>query len=267
MGAITLSEIYIYPVKSLAGIALESSELEPMGLRHDRRWMVVDPAGNFITQRTHPQMALIQPRISGDRLIIATFGMDDHEVRPAAVDAPRMEVKIWADTVNATRVGEESDRWLSQAIGDDCRLVYIPDDEIRHCDPRYADPGDRTGFTDGYPLLLVSQASLDDLNQRLAQPVEMRRFRPNLVVTGTEPYAEDNWQRIRIGKIEMRVVKPCSRCAIPTVDPDVGETTSAEPLQTLATYRQRNDKVYFGQNMVHNHLGQLHVGDALGLLE
>ncbi|MEA3292753.1 MAG: MOSC domain-containing protein, partial [Pseudomonadota bacterium] len=163
--------------------------------------------------------------------------------------------------------GEESGRWLSQAIGDDCRLVFIPDDEIRPCDPRYAAPGDRTSFTDGFPLLLISQASLDDLNRRLAQPVEMRRFRPNLVVAGVEPYAEDNWQRIRVGEIEMRGVKPCSRCAIPAVDPDTGIVSGLEPLRTLSAYRKRNNKIYFGQNLAHNGHGSLCVGDLVTKLE
>ena len=252
-----LAEINIYPVKSLAGIALQSSPLDAMGLRYDRRWMLVTPAGKFITQRTHPQMVLIQPQLADGVLTLTRRGMQDHHVAAVSTDSESMQVEIWNDRVNALHVSEETDAWLTQAIDAPCRLVYIADDEMRQCDPKYADEGDHTGFADGFPLLLISQASLDDLNTRLQQQLPMRRFRPNLVVSGCAPYAEDEWRQLRIGEISLRVVKPCSRCVITTVDPETGIKGPGEPLRTLATYRMRDNQVYFGQNLIHQQQGVL----------
>jgi len=257
-----LSELYIYPVKSLGGIALERWRLDAFGLYLDRRWMVVDREGSFLTQRQYPQMALVRPELAagGTGLLLRHPQLGAFEVPKADPRAPRITVTVWNDRVEAVPVGEEADRWLSEAIGVDCRLVWFPDDGERQVDLRYARRGERTAFSDGFPLLLISRASLDDLNRRLAQPLPMRRFRPNLVVSGSEPYAEDRWQRIVIGAIPMRMVKPCSRCVITTVDPETGRRTGQEPLATLATYRRRGNKVYFGQNLIHEAEGELAVG-------
>lgn len=255
-----LTEINIYPIKSLAGISLQSSPLDAMGLRYDRRWMLVTPAGKFITQRTYPQMVLIQPQLSDGALTLTREGMKNHRVPAASSDSTSMQVEIWNDRVNALHISEETDAWLTQAIDAPCRLVYIADNEIRQCDLLYADAGDRTGFADGFPLLLISQASLDDLNGRLQQPLPMRRFRPNLVVSGCDPYAEDGWRQIRIGDIRLRAVKPCSRCVITTVNPETGVKGPGEPLRTLATYRMRDKQIYFGQNLIHQQQGVLAVG-------
>ncbi|HEB78165.1 MAG TPA: MOSC domain-containing protein [Methylothermaceae bacterium] len=260
----TLSEIHIYPVKSLGGIALQRWSLDEFGLRLDRRWMVVDPEGQFLTQRQYPQMARIRPRIdSGGRLTLFHPDQGEFAVPPVDPGAPRWRVKVWSDTVAAVPVSGAADRWLSEAIGIACRLVWFPDDVRRQVDTRYARKGERTAFSDGFPLLLISQASLDDLNGRLPNPVPMHRFRPNLVVAGTEPYAEDHWQRIQIGAVTMRVVKPCSRCIITTVDPETGRRTGQEPLATLAKYRRRGNRVYFGQNLIHEGSGTLQVGDPV----
>ncbi|MEA3301761.1 MAG: MOSC domain-containing protein [Pseudomonadota bacterium] len=258
-----LTQINIYPVKSLAGIALQSSSLDAMGLRYDRRWMLVTPAGKFITQRTHPQMVLIQPQLSNGVLTLTRQGMQDHHVAAASTDNASMQVEIWNDRVNALHISAETDAWLTQAIDAPCRLVYIADDEIRQCDLLYADAGDRTGFADGFPLLLISQASLDDLNGRLQQALPMKRFRPNLVVSGCDSYAEDEWQRIQIGDVTLRVVKPCSRCVITTVDPETGIKGPGEPLRTLASYRMRDKQVYFGQNLIHLQPGVLSVNQEV----
>ena len=258
-----LTEINIYPVKSLAGIALQSSPLDAMGLRYDRRWMLVTPAGKFITQRTHPQMVLIQPQLADGVLTLTRQEMPDHHVAAVSTDSASIQVEIWNDTVNALHISEETDAWLTQAIDAPCRLVYIADDEIRQCDLLYADAGDRTGFADGFPLLLISQASLDDLNARLQQPLPMKRFRPNLVVSACAPYAEDGWRKIRIGNITLRVVKPCSRCVITTVDPETGVKGPGEPLRTLAGYRMRDKQVYFGQNLIHQQQGVLSVNQEV----
>ena len=258
-----LTEINIYPVKSLAGIALQSSPMDAMGLRYDRRWMLVTPAGKFITQRTHPQMVLIQPQLADGVLTLARQGMQDHHVAAVSADSASMQVEIWNDRVNALHISEQTDAWLTQAIHDPCRLVYIANDEIRQCDLLYADAGDHTGFADGFPLLLISQASLDDLNGRLQQPLSMKRFRPNLVVSGCAPYAEDGWRQIRIGDVTLRVVKPCSRCVITTVDPETGVKGPGEPLRTLARYRMRDNQVYFGQNLIHRQQGVLSVNQEV----
>lgn len=258
-----LTQINIYPVKSLAGISLLSSPLDAMGLRYDRRWMLVTPAGKFITQRTHPQMVLIQPQLNDGALILSRQGMQDHHVPAVSSDSASTEVEIWNDRVKALHISKHTDAWLTQAIDAPCRLVYIADDEVRLCDPLYANEGDRTGFADGFPLLLISQASLDDLNARLQQPLPMKRFRPNLVVSGCDPYAEDEWQRIRIGEVTLRVVKPCSRCVITTVDPATGIKGPGEPLRTLAGYRLRDKQVYFGQNLIHQQQGILSVNQEV----
>jgi uncharacterized protein YcbX len=177
-----------------------------------------------------------------------------------------MQVTIWKDSVTAQRVSTQVDQWLSTAIGTPCHLVYIPDDEIRSCDPEFAQADDRTGFADAFPLLLISTASLDDLNQRLQQPVSMQRFRPNIVVEGCDAFAEDNWRKFTLGNIPMRGVKLCSRCVLTTVDPKTGKRTGAEPLQTLMGYRKQGKNVYFGQNIIHDALGSIQLGDRVVVL-
>lgn len=261
-----LSELYLYPVKSLAGIQVAEWELDNFGLRFDRRWMVVTPEGRFMTQREFPQMALIQPELSGQVLRLHHPQLGEFEVPSASQDSVRVPVRVWHDQVEAVPVGESADAWLERAIGVPCRLVFFPEDVLRQVDRRYAFGGERTAFTDGFPLLLIGQGSLDDLNRRLATPLPMRRFRPNLVVAGAPAYAEDSWRRIAVGGIPMRVVKPCSRCAITTVDPQTGRFSGKEPLATLATYRKRGNQVYFGQNLIHEGQGRLCVGDRVIIL-
>lgn len=261
-----LSELYLYPVKSLAGIQVAEWELDSFGLRFDRRWMVVDAQGKFMTQREFPQMALIQPKLIGQALRLNHPQLGEFEVPSASQDSVRVQVKVWQDPVEATPVSESADAWLSDAIGVPCRLVFFPDEVQRQVDLDYARPGERVAFADGFPLLLIGQGSLDDLNRRLASPLPMRRFRPNLVVAGAPAYAEDSWRRIAVGGIPMRVVKPCSRCVITTVDPQTGRFSGKEPLATLSTYRKRGNKIYFGQNLVHEGRGRLSVGDRVELL-
>lgn len=264
---IHLTGLYIYPVKSLAGIALDNSEVDTMGLKHDRRWMVVSKDGNFLSQRTHPQMALIQPELS-EAGQLSLSSSDKHILRVPKADAAStmMKVKVWDDEVSAVLVSTKADQWLEEVLGDPCHLVYIPDSAMRQCDMEYAREGDRTGFSDGFPFLLISEASLADLNNRLERKLPMKRFRPNLVVSGCEAYAEDDWKEITIGSVNMRVVKPCSRCVITTVNPETGRKQGAEPLKTLATYRRKDNKVYFGQNVIQNEVGQLSCADKVQIL-
>ncbi len=271
---LVLSELYLYPVKSLAGIQVTSWELDAFGLRFDRRWMVVTPAGKFMTQREFPQMAKIHPKLepgaNGEvRLRLWHPELGECEV-PAVRDCPRVRVVVWHDEVEAVAIDPAVDAWLSQALGVPCRLVFFPDTVCRQIDLRYASPGERVAFADGFPLLLIGQGSLAELNLRLIAKgklqVSMRRFRPNLVVAGASAHAEDSWSRIKIGEVVLRVVKPCSRCVITTVDPERGEFAGKEPLATLAAYRKRGNKIYFGQNLIHENLGSLRVGEQVQVL-
>lgn len=267
MSNLLVSELSIYPVKSLRGIALQQSRVERFGLQNDRRWMVVDQQYRFLTQRELPRMCLIHAEPLDAGLRLSAANIEPLEI-PLAPTLLACEVDVWGDHCQARDAGDAAASWLSQFLAVDCRLVYFPDDGRRAVDPTFAQPGDVTAFSDGFPLLLISQASLDDLNGRLAQPVSMSRFRPNLVVSGSPPFAEDGWKRLRIGDITLRVVKPCSRCAIPTVDPTTGQRhPDAEPLRTLGTYRMRDHKIFFGQNVIADNTGPIAVGMPVEVLE
>ena len=252
--------LFIYPLKGGRGIAVASAELDALGFRHDRRWLVVDAAGGFVSQRTQPRLALIRPRLRDGVLALEAPGSAPLEL-PAGPAGPGTEpVRIWDDALPAAAAGPAADAWISRFLGERARLVAFATDAVRPVDPRYARRAtDRVAFVDGYPCLLLSQASLDLLNARLATPVPMNRFRPNLVVGGTAPHAEDGWRRIRVGDVAFDVVKPCARCVVTTVDQQSGMPTS-EPLRTLATYRTVGHKVLFGQNLLHDSPGTLRVG-------
>lgn len=265
MTQIEVSELAIYPVKSLGQMAVNSVRVGRFGFELDRRWMVVDADGHMITQRKKSRMCLIQPRVSGNSLWLHASDMPDIEVL-CSPDSSRRPVTVWEDQCLALDCGDEIAEWLSQFLNMECRLVFFPDDEIRQVDPVYAEPGDRTAFSDGFPVLLISQASLNDLNRRLAAPVSMRRFRPNLVVAGCEPFAEDKWKKIRIGEITFRIAKPCSRCVIPNIDPETAEK-SAEPNRTLSSFRRRDNKIFFGQNVIADNQGKLELGMSIEILE
>lgn len=280
----TLSAIYLYPIKSLSGIAVEEAIVGEKGFRHDRRFMLVDPSGVFITQRTHHQMALIDVAFAG--MPISTLRIW-HRHRPADVLEVPLEpvvetrvplpVSIWdSEHVAAVAVSEQADRWFSAVLGQPCRLVYMPDTSHRPVEPTYALPDDEgrlpaVSFADGYPYLLIGQASLDDLNHRLPAPIGMARFRPNLVVAGSLPYEEDSWRRFAINGLTFYGVKPCARCVLTTIDPATGQK-GPEPLRTLTTYRRWNHKILFGQNLLPDRSiiggsGMLRVGQAISIHE
>ena len=254
----------IYPVKSLAGIQLQDTYIDSMGLQYDRRWMVVSPEGKFLTQRTIPQMALIHTALDENgKLTLSKEGKESHNVPTTDDTSPKMDVVVWRDSLQVSRVGDETDAWLKEALGFDCHLVYIADDVLRQCDLDFSKEGDRTGFADGFPILLVSEESLQDLNDRLESPVDMRRFRPNITVSGLGAFGEDELKDFTVGGVEMKGVKVCSRCPLPTVDPDKGERAGQEPIATLMTYRKWDSKVYFGMNVIHQQQGKIRVGDSL----
>lgn len=249
----------------MGAINLSEATLDSMGLKWDRRWMLVDKSGEFITARKHPELLRIQPELdqeSGNlRLHIPNQAVLD--VPPASADMPKILVKVWEDKVDAIHLDSMLDKTLSKYIGTHCQLVYIDDNTVREVDQDYASPGDRTGFSDGFPLLLISKASLDDLNARMEQPLPMKRFRPNIVVEDCDAYEEDQWLSITSNQVELTFVKPCSRCIMTTANPETGKRDGKEPLKTLQTYRQQGNKVFFGQNLIHRNLGDLKVGDTI----
>ena len=261
-----VSGLYIYPVKSLRGIELNHSHLEADGLQSDRRWMVVNAEGKMITQRQHATLCLVNVSLHASGILLQTGDMPTLNVAIPAQQQKNLRVRVWEDEVQAQDAGDAAAAWFSQFLGQPCRLVYFPDDEFRQVDLTYAKSGDRTAFSDGFPLLLISQPSLDDLNQRLVSPIPMQRFRPNLVVSGCDAFAEDGWKRIRIGEISFRLVKPCSRCVIPSIDIETAQK-SDEPTRTLASYRRRDNKIFFGQNVIAEHTGRIEVGMPVEIIE
>jgi hypothetical protein len=266
--AMTLSEIWVYPVKSLGGIRLNTALTEERGLQYDRRWMIIDEENVFITQRAHLKMALIDVALTeeGLKIYLRADPSDFVLVPYEPVTALPVTVKVWDDTTEALTVSDEADAWLTRQLDLNLRLVVMPDSAERKADPRYARHDENVSFADGFPYLVISQASLDDLNGRLAEPIEMRRFRPNFVITGTEPFAEDQWKHITIGDLRFEVVKPCARCVLTTINPETAEK-GAEPLKTLASYRRNGNKILFGQNVTVQDFGELKVGDQVLVLE
>lgn len=259
-----LSGLNIYPVKSAAGIALQTAEAQLRGLKFDRRWMITDLRGKFMTQRQFPRMALIQTQIEAGGLLLSAAGMESIAITPT--ENPLVKVEVWGDRAQAIPADPAVNVWLSKFLDRPCQLVYMPEDEIRSVDRKYAvNQRDHVSFADGFPYLLISEASLADLNRRLELPLPMNRFRPNFVVSGCEPFAEDAWKRIRIGSIEFHLVKLCSRCAVTTVDQATG-IQGQEPLATLGTYRRQKGKILFGQNLVPENEGTIALGDQIEVL-
>ncbi len=263
-----LSEIYVYPVKSAAGISVKESFVEERGLKFDRRWMLVDAGGKFISQRTCPQLSLVSVEIADDGLIIKHKIKDYGSVFvPFDIDEDNFtEVQIWKDSCSAVSVSNAADCWFGKVLGFPCRLVFMPEHSKRKVDLKYSSGKETVSFADGFPFLLIGQSSLDDLNSKLEKALPMNRFRPNLVFTGGEPFAEDNWKRFKIGDSEFCPVKPCSRCIVPTIDQESG-IKGTELLETLAAYRKKGNKVLFGQNLIHSGGGIIKVGDPLIVLE
>ncbi|RMF61669.1 MAG: MOSC domain-containing protein [Bacteroidetes bacterium] len=261
-----VSALFIYPVKSTRAVALDRVEVTRLGPRDDRRWMLVDPDGRAVTQREAPRLALVAARPEGQGLRVTMPGETPLWVPVPPADAPRIPVRVWDDRFLAALADEAVHRAFSSFLGRSVRLVHQPDEVVRPVDPTYGRAGDRVSLADGFPLLLTTGASLDELNRRLEAPVPMVRFRPNLVLEGLAPFEEDRWRRIRVGAMTFRVVKPCARCVVTTVDPATG-TVGHEPLRTLATFRRRGSKVFFGQNLIPEAPGVLYVGDPVEVLD
>ncbi len=257
---ITVRSLHVYPVKSLRGIDVPRAAVGDRGLEHDRRFMLVDEGGRFLTQRALPRMSLVSVAMDPPLLRLRAPGQADLRVplRPGGGD--RLVVEVWRDRCEALSLGAEAAAWCSAFLGVAARLVYMPDATIRATSSARA-PG-RVGFADAYPFLVVSEGSRAELARRGAD-VPMERFRPNIVVDGAAPFAEDGWTRFRIGPVTFRMTKPCVRCAITTVDPATGAFAGAEPLRTLATFRRSEEGVLFGMNAVHDGTGTIALGDAV----
>lgn len=268
----TLSALHIYPLKSCAPRTLDAAVVEPRGLANDRRWMVVDASGKFLTGRQQPRLTLIAATPEEGTLQLEAPGMPTlHEPLPTA-NGTRIRTAVWGAAVKPLLASTRANAWISTFLGAPCRLVYMDAACTRAVkekyDGQYGQDGDEVSLADAFPVLLISQGALDLLNSKVAQPLPMLRFRPNLVVAGTEPHAEDNWKRIRIGAIQFDVVKPCTRCVFTTVDFEHGRfDPSGEPLRTLKTYRRSPEGITFGQNLIPRSTGTLRVGDALQVLE
>ncbi|HRE48062.1 MAG TPA: MOSC domain-containing protein [Aggregatilineales bacterium] len=260
-----VTALHYYPIKSCGGVTLEVGEADWRGFRYDRHWLIVDPHGDFVTQRELPRLALIHPTIHSGMLTINAPAMSPLSL-PLGMDGRRMSVTVWDSECEAFDQGDDAAQWLSDTLESPLRLVRMADDHIRQVDQRYAKrTSDQVGFADGYPFLLISEESLADLNTRLDTPLPMNRFRPNLVVRGVDAYAEDGWKQIRIGAMIFDVVKACARCTITTTDQETAKR-GKEPLRTLATYRDSERGVLFGQNLIHAAPGTVRVGDEVIIL-
>jgi uncharacterized protein YcbX len=262
-----VSAINVYPVKGMAGGQADEALVEPWGLLDDRRWMIVDASGRFLTQRTLPRMATIRATITPGGVSLSLPRAGRIDVPTPGAGAAYLPVLVWRDTLAASLAGDAAHAWVSVAIGQPCRLVHMHDTSARPINPAHGRPGETTSLADAYPVLLTSLASLADLNARLAHPIPIDRFRGNIVVDGAPPWAEDTWRRIRIGGATFRVAKPCDRCIVTTIDQATGERPDrAEPLRTLGTFRHDARGLMFGQNLIPETLGRIAVGDAVEVL-
>lgn len=268
MNSFNVSALYIYPIKSLGGIRIQKSEIVPTGLRFDRNWMLINRSGTFITQRKHHNLALLQVSIEKDMVTVShkndpsysiSFGVDEHL-------QSNIPVTIWDDNCFATEVSQQMSKWFSEFMQADVRLVKMAENERRLVDPRYALDHEVTSFSDGYPCLIIGQASLDNLNSKLQHPVPIDRFRPNIVFTGGDAHVEDKMLTFSINTVVFKAVKPCARCVLTTVNQQTG-VKEQEPLKTLASYRTVGKKVLFGQNLLHIGSGVLNEGDSFEIMD
>ena len=264
MKELRLTQINIYPVKSLGGIALTTAIAEQRGLRYDRRWMIVDEQNKFITQRENPTMALIGTRLdeNGFELFHKHFSENKIFIPLSIAHGKLLKVRIWEDECDALHWNEEADQWLSTTLNMACKLVFMPDDSLRYVDVNFAKNKEITSFPDGYPFLIIGNESLKDLNSKLDKAIPMNRFRPNFVFEGGVAFEEDTWVKFKIGEVNFLGAKPCGRCVITTIDQD-DATQSKEPLRTLSKYRTKKSKVLFGQNLLTDKGGKISLGDKL----
>lgn len=270
-----LAEIHVYPLKGARGIALDRADVLAGGLHHDRRFMLLSADGSFVTQRSHPALALVETALlspahdlgqAGGATSLAIATPRARVEVSLAPEGRRITARIWDDHVEALEIAGHASEMLSDHLGERVSLVFMPDDVVRPVEAPYGTAGDRVGFADGYPVLLATRASLADLNARLHSPVPMNRFRANLVIEGGAAFEEEAHGRVRVGALTFRMPKRCSRCHVVVVDQETG-AVGKEPLRTLAAYRAESNKVYFAQNLIPDGEGTVAVGDAVAYLE
>ncbi len=261
---LVLTDIYIYPIKSMGGIRLETANCLERGLEFDRRWMLVDERGRFVSQREHAHMSLFKISIDNDGFTLQY--RDEHRSIPKQLTGNNFsDVQVWGDTCKGLILEDEVNSWLSNILGFEVRLAYQANDDQRKVDPDFAKNGEVTSLSDGYPYLALGQSSLDMLNEKLSDPIHINRFRANLVFSGGQPHEEDNWTAFKIGGTNFYGAKPCSRCQVITINQETAEI-GKEPTKTLARYRNFNHKIKFGMNVLCSSEGSISVGDEIVLL-
>lgn len=274
-----VDSLFIHPVKSTRGHSLTSATVEPWGLVDDRRWMVVDADGHQLTARQHPALLTVTATaLEGPgNLLLHRPGAGDLTVEITDPTASQTPVHVWSSTLTAAAAPRAAHSWFSDLLGFDARLVWLDDPTRRPIDPEYSTPDDRVTFADGFPLLLATTASLRQLNDWIVdgaldrgedppEPLPMRRFRPNVVINGSQPFAEDGWTQIRIGDVPFRIAKPCGRCVLTTIDPDT-LARGKEPIRTLARHRKWDGQVWFATNLIPDGTGTIAVGDEVTVLD
>lgn len=262
-----LSQLFIYPVKSLGGIPKQAVEITATGFKHDRRWMLVDEHHQFLSQRSHPQMVLLHLAETADGFMVSKFHEESMSIHipSTCLSKKLISVTVWDDVCNAIEVSDLHNEWFSDMLNVKCKLVYMPDDTKRLVDQQYAKNEEITSFSDGYPMLMIGEASLELLNSKLADTLPMSRFRPNLVFTGGHAHIEDEMAAFEINGLRFLGVKPCARCVMTTINEKNAEA-GKEPLKTLATYRMKNNKIYFGQNVLQQQTGTIKTGDEIKII-
>ena len=267
MTNIKIQDLYIYPVKSLGGIRVEQAVLEERGLQFDRRWMLVDENNRFFSQREMSRLALfsLSQHNSGFKIQARFAEEAEFDIPFKIQEGKSIQVTVWDDLCSAIEYVEGSN-WFSKQLDIKCKLVYMPDSTDRFVEREYAMNNEIVSFSDGYPLLLIAQESLDDLNERLQVPIGMQRFRPNIVTIGSKAFEEDIWKQIRINDIEVGIAKACARCVIPSINPATAEIEK-EPNATLSKFRKRDNKIYFGQNLLHKNGGLVSCGNEVKVIE
>lgn len=261
-----VSGLYIYPIKSLQGIALQEVEVLEKGFRYDRRWMLVNEQNGHITQRTHPHLSQIGISLTEESIVASHSNMSDLKIPVTLESGKPIRVTVWSDSVEAIEAPQPISDWFSKIADESCKLVFMPENASRPVNPEHSVNSENVSFADGYPYLIIGQSSLDDLNSRMEVELPMNRFRPNIVVEGSEPYEEDHWNDIQIGEVKFHVMHPCKRCVFTTIDQETG-MKAAEPLKTLATYRREGKDVIFGVNTLALETGKINVGDEISLIK
>ncbi|MCP9769834.1 MOSC domain-containing protein [Lacihabitans sp. LS3-19] len=261
-----ISELHIYPIKSLGGISLSQSEVDLTGLKYDRRWMLTDENNVFLTQRTFAELSGFEVKINLEYLIVTDKKNKNSINIPLIPETQKLEnIQIWNDTLKGQLVSDKANEFFSDLLKSNIKLFFQPEDSIRKIDAKYQKTGmEITSLSDGYPILMVSEESLEYLNQHCNEHIPMDRFRPNIVIKGVNPFFEDDIFDFNIGEVHLRGVKPCARCIVITIDQKTSEK-GKEPLLTLSKIRKMNNKILFGQNVVVYRPGLIKVGEKLNL--